>query len=94
MIDDNGYDRRVRWSLVQPAGWKGLVESVVRGFERWLDARIRARAMTEVVTAITGAGARAEIVVVEDAGGHWSLTIDPHGALPVPVSAGAEAQEA
>jgi hypothetical protein len=94
MIEDGDHDGEVRWSLVQPSGWRGLVETVARGVGRWIEARVRARAMSEVVTAITGSGARLEIVVVEDAGGHWTLTVDPPGALPALVPAVAEAREA
>lgn len=95
MIESGGHDDGVRWSLVQPAGVMGLVETLVRAFEWWLGARIRARAMTDMVTAITTSGARAEVVVVEDSSGaHWTLAVDPPGVEPVPAQASAEAWEA
>jgi hypothetical protein len=92
---DDGYDDGVRWSLVQPTGWMGMAETVARGIEWWLGARIRARAMTRVVTALARAGAQVEIAVVEDScGAHWTVTVAPPSALSVPVAVDAETHSA
>jgi hypothetical protein len=94
-MENGGYDDGVRWSLVQPSGLMGLVETLVHAFEWWLGARIRARAMTEMVTAIITSGARAEVVVAEDSSGaHWTVAVDPLDVESDPVQALAEASEA
>jgi hypothetical protein len=81
------FDDTERWSLVRPSGMAGLVETVVRGLERWLSARAWAQVMASVAAAATEAGVRAEVIVVEGGDAYWTMTVAEPGMASRPAKA-------